>query len=61
MKWEDWKKLDDYLANALENLQMAYEEIDTSSDESWSLDFNETLEKVRCLKEEIIFTFKIED
>lgn len=61
MKANEWFKLEDLLKNALENLEMANEEIDTSEDENWSSFLNETLERIRCLKEEMIFTFKIED
>lgn len=71
MKNEDFIQMETYLANTHEYLKMAHETCDTSKHENWfetdteindwNKRFNEVINEIQKLRDEMIFTFRIED
>ena len=61
MKLESYTLIEMCLENALNTIMDFYEVTDTSEDQEWSERLDNIINEIRCLKEEMIYTFKIEE
>lgn len=61
MKWESYTLIEMCLENALETIMDFYEVTDTSEDSEWSERLDNVINEIRCLKEEMIYTFTIDN
>ena len=61
MKLESYTLIEMCLENALDTIMDFYEVTDTSEDQEWSERLDNIINEIRCLKEEMIYTFKIEE
>lgn len=61
MKWQNYTLIEMCLENALETIMDFYEVTDTSEDSKWSEKLDNVINEIRCLREEMIYTFTIDD
>lgn len=61
MKIDNYVLMEQSLELALEHIQDIYENVDTSESKDTSERIEKLMDELKCIKEEMIFTFKIEE
>lgn len=61
MNWKAFTLIETCLDNAIDSIMDFYEVTDTSEDPEWSERLYNVINEIRCLKEEMIYTFTVDD